>query len=259
MGNTRSRPQPEFEGSSTFPTQLHYYHCISRVLSRGSPGNPRKGVPRRPPLPTELVILILREAGATVRSRDLSCVFPRGVSPRDIERRAGTLQSSVWATASNQEVARYLLFASPAIDAPSLPRLAWLQVDTFSKDQGWCSDPSSGGWSWFETGILRSSEGHNMEVDPQEVLFPRRGRVLPNLEEHASENLVYWESHRNPVAGREYAWINGARFGPDDEIWSSLQPGDRIGVWLCAQYPGWQCVVKAAKITVYEWFEPTLL
>lgn len=96
-----------------------------------------------------------------------------------------------------------------------------------------------------------------MEVDPQEALFPRRGRVLPNLEEYTSENLVYWESHRNPVAGREYAWINGAQFGPDHEIWSSLRPEDRIGVWLCAQYPGWQCAVKAARIIVHKWFEPT--
>lgn len=263
MGNAGSRvPSQDVGVLPGLPTRLHYYHAISRSLSRGSPGDPQNGVPRRAPLPTELVILILREAGATVLSHDLSRIFPRALSrsPKDVEARAKRLQVSICASADGPDVARHLLFISPAVEPSKLSRLAWLRAESFSKDQGWCSDPSSGSWSWIEVGIVRPSDHSDPPFDHGEAPLPYRpGNITPPPDPFEFERIISWTSHHNPIAGREFAWIKGAEFGPDHEIWSFMQPGDHIGVWLCAQFGGWQCVAKAAKITVHEWFEPTLL
>lgn len=253
MGNAGSRtPSQDVGGLPGLPTQLHCYHAISRSLSRGSPGDPQNGIPRRAPLPTELIILILREAGATVLSHDLSRVFPRALSPKDIEAGGERLQPSICARAHGPDVARHLLFTSPVVEPSKLSRLAWLRVESFSKDQGWCSDPSSGCWSWVEVGIVRPSD----HSDPP---FDHGGNITSPPDPFELERIISWESHGNPIAGSEYTWIKGVVFEPDHEIWSFMQPGDRIGVWLCARFGGWRCEAKAAKITVHEWFEPTLL
>ncbi|KAG8992269.1 hypothetical protein FRB90_001051, partial [Tulasnella sp. 427] len=244
-----------------FPTERHYLQAVARSLSRGCPGDRKHHIARRPPLPTELVLLIIRRVGATNLCRELCCTFPKNVSYRSLATSSATLRISVSVTASDASVARRLLFASPAVEQEYLHRLASLRVDTMSTDQGWVSDPSSGSWSWIEVGIIRFSKlARDKTFDPEEALLPHRhGSQFSTDDEVDTRDLHTWESHHNPVAGNGMALVEGKEFGPEHEIWSTLQAGDRIGVWLCAQFPGWECRARAARITVREWFEPTLL
>lgn len=250
------------EWAPGFPTQLHFYHAFSRSLCRGSQCDPHNQFSRRPPLPMELVLCIIREA-QIFNPRpipNLSCTFPRGTSIKDIKEDADSLVT-VAVRASGSELVRRLLFASPVVGVSRLARLAWLELETFSKDQGWCSDRSAGRWSWFEIGIFRPSDVSWASYDDQDIIVPESSdiRVLPAVKPH-QEEFMAWESHCNTMAGRRFEWLRGEKeFGPDHEIWSCLQPGDRIGVWMCARFGGWRCEAKAARLTVREWFEPTLL
>ncbi|KAG8995837.1 hypothetical protein FRB90_000081 [Tulasnella sp. 427] len=266
MGNTESshrKANPSSEWAPGFPTERHYIQAVARSLSRGCPGDRKHHIARRPPLPTELVLLILRKVGATTLCRELCCTFPKNVPHRSPVTSAATLRGSVSITARDASVARLLLFASPVVEQEMLHRLVSLRVDTISTDQGWVSDPSSGSWSWIEVGIVRFStlaRDETFRVDPlEEALLPNRhGRQFSTEDEVDTRDLHTWESHHNPVAGNGFALVEGKDFGPEHEIWSTLQAGDRIGVWLCAQFPGWQCRARAARITALSSLIPKL-
>lgn len=268
------------EWAPGFPTQLHFHHALSRSLFRGSSGYLHAQSPRRPPLPMELVLCIFREA-QIFHPRpipNLSCTFPRGTSIKYIEEDVDSFVT-VRVSASGSKMGRRLLFASPVVSASKLPRLAWLELETFSKDQGWCryegyapvslpwmpthpySDPSAGRWSWFEIGIFRCPDDTWTSYDDKDIIVPENSdsRVQPAVKPD-SEEFMAWESHCNTMAGRHFEWLRGEKeFGPEHELWTCLQPGDRIGVWMCARFGGWRCEAKAARLTIREWFEPTLL
>ncbi|KAG8907211.1 hypothetical protein FRC01_007757, partial [Tulasnella sp. 417] len=137
---------------------------------------------------------------------------------------------TVYVSTYGNEIKRRLLFASPVVEASNMSRLAWLELETFSKDQGWCSDPSAGRWSWFEVGIVRPSDDSWTSYDEQDIIVPTssESRALPTVQPE-SEEFMAWESHCNTLAGEDFEWLRGEKeFGPDHEIWTCLQAGDRI-------------------------------
>lgn len=48
-------------------------------------------------------------------------------------------------------------------------------------------------------------------------------------------------------------------FGIDHEIWQNLNVGASIGVFACAQYPGWSCEGSDAELLFERFFEPALI
>ena len=192
------------------------YHGLARSLEGGYHS--------RPGLPVELVIYIFRLA---------DCVLPseRFTMKIDIPCRAkassGTISNTIW-------------FSTPPLSREPLSRIASIQLVTLSRDQGWCGDPSSGSWSWFEIVILRG--------DSQQVV--KKSAV-------GGKDLV-WISHHNPIASKQYSWLEGSIFGSDHELWKHLAEGDRIAVRACAQYGGWCCSAMEGFLKADEWFEPTL-
>jgi hypothetical protein len=138
--------------------------------------------------------------------------------------------------------ASILWFSTPPFNRRLLSKVARMQLETYSHDQGWCSNPSAGSWSWFELVIL-SPQGDD------DVLSRKKG---------ADGNDLVWHSHSNPVASREFSGVEGSRFESDHDIWKHLKEGDRIGVNVCAQFFGWENIAREGILKVEEFFEPLI-
>lgn len=66
-----------------------------------------------------------------------------------------------------------------------------------------------------------------------------------------------WISHHHPVEqGRQTSKYDGIFFDIDHEMWTYLSPGDRLGVFGCAVYPGWACIGESAELEFDEYFDP---
>ncbi|OCF58604.1 hypothetical protein L486_03092 [Kwoniella mangroviensis CBS 10435] len=102
-------------------------------------------------------------------------------------------------------------------------------IETLSKDQGWSSNnPAHYGtyeqsYSWFEISLLRGDK----EVEGS------RHSIQNNV--HAGQ---YYKPHCNILSA-------------DHPTFRLAQPGDRIVLWVRAQYQGWLNIVKEAAITVF--------
>ncbi len=82
------------------------------------------------------------------------------------------------------------------------------------------------------------------------------------------EGKVSWHIQSNKVAGREYEeytveWRTGVSADADDArahgqgdgkgFVEALRPGDRVGLLMRAQYPGWQNTLRHASVELmYE-------
>lgn len=126
---------------------------------------------------------------------------------------------------------------------------------------------SSGSWSWFELGIVHlpedgpsdSGEGTKSIVagDKYAKLEARTTRTTTTPS--SDSKPLRWISHYNELATQSFQQHIGNEFGPDHDIWKHLEPGDRIGVWICAQFVGWECYCEEARIMIREWYAPKLV
>ncbi|KAG9041546.1 hypothetical protein FS837_012101 [Tulasnella sp. UAMH 9824] len=266
----------------SFQTQLHFYYALARTLKNGSQAkHPRRGkAPRLPPLPLEVVHKILREAQCIHPHPSIACKWK--AEPDAFLNDTGILfrpHGVVGATSAEPE--RKLLFASPKLDKEALSRMASVRVVTSSKDQGWHTEDrmgSSGSWSWFELGIVHlpdddlseSGEGATsiLSGDKYAKLDARTtttataaaaAATAPPPPASDNNKPLRWVSHYNEIASQSFQRHIGNEFGPDHDIWKHLEPGDRIGVWICAQFVGWECYCEEARILVREWYAPQLV
>ncbi|KZV71210.1 hypothetical protein PENSPDRAFT_606239 [Peniophora sp. CONT] len=118
-------------------------------------------------------------------------------------------------------------FLSAPIADEDIRRIAAIQLVTVAKDQGWISDPGAGIYSWFEVGLER----------PDSTFLPE----------------ARWKSHHNDLCGRKPTMREGPLYPAPVEEWKA---GDVIGVWACAQYPGWSNTGKEGLLKFYKWFQP---
>ncbi|KAG8879450.1 hypothetical protein FRC20_000022 [Serendipita sp. 405] len=109
-----------------FPTQIHLLYAISRALRKGDAVTGRKS------LPIELIIEIFRLA--------------EFVRPSLLKHSNQSFSIS--------DGGREILHIDANTLFPRRMRL-YLQLETTSHDQGWCSDPNSGNWTWFQINILQ--------------------------------------------------------------------------------------------------------
>ncbi|KAG8847475.1 hypothetical protein FRB96_001616 [Tulasnella sp. 330] len=141
------------------------------------------------------------------------------------------------------------------------------------------SDPTQGSWSWFDICVLQSS----ITVEPETPSLPNYGIAneteMPLESENHTVGLspvsqesdftikvnpssgspLRWHSHHNELSTMEYKVHTGKEIGPEHEIWDHLRPGDRLGVWMNAQFGAWECNGKQAEIQVWEVWQPRFM
>ncbi|KAJ7469448.1 acyl transferase/acyl hydrolase/lysophospholipase [Mycena latifolia] len=110
-------------------------------------------------------------------------------------------------------------FRTEPLDNTFIYRAAQLQLYTDSHDQGWVENEDLGAWSWFELVILPDASSTQPVV--------RDGKVLA------------WTSHTNRLGDENNSRHFGTVFDRRQELLDALEPGNVIGVRVCAQFPGW--------------------
>ncbi|KAL0958133.1 hypothetical protein HGRIS_000301 [Hohenbuehelia grisea] len=123
-------------------------------------------------------------------------------------------------TAESNELTSRIWFTTPALDADLLKRINKIQLQTFSHDQGYASFPEAGSWSWFDIAVLETPDATTPKVKDGLTLL--------------------WLSHTNSLGvGHDTRQI-GDVFDRSHDIFRALEPGNAIGVRVCARFPGWQ-------------------
>lgn len=115
------------------------YPLLAAALQNGSS--------TRPGLPIELVSYIMRLA---------DCVLLSMLTKVSTE-------SFVLHSSSSQLHAQPCLL-SDTVSQKMIPHLAKLRLTTSSHDQGWCSEPSRGSWTWFEITLVERDAAGNLRV-----------------------------------------------------------------------------------------------
>jgi len=225
----------------------YYFHALARALHRGIgigiPGDSQhqKGINRRPGLPTELILYIFRLAGVINRAPSPQSSFkwayqvPRGLADVIL----GTLHRADcrWVFGSSGALERSLLFETPSLDRAMLMKMGQIRLTTLSKDQGWCSNPRDGSWSWFEVGILAppppqdASESPAKAIPEDEIDFlegPEAPIREPKINPSTGVPLL-WKSHHNELAVKAFKDHVGILFDPDHELWIVLSLGIILG------------------------------
>lgn len=266
--------------NSAFPTLLHYYYALTRALHRGgvserAPSGDPTVRRRRSGLPKELVYMILRYAeilsprtsnrlslswkyidpatGTDPNANPIPCRrFRTRINDADQENQCEAV------VATNSSPTAKLLFTSEPLNRATIEKMGNLALMTMSKDQGRLMN-ETGSWSWFEVGIVKGD------------YRPIKGDICVTLEEDVSakERLttkldprrmpLRWVSHNNTISGHRFSSCMGVEFGPQHPIFRLMEPGDRLGVWMCARHNGWACKAQSASLIVWEWFEPRWL
>ena len=68
---------------------------------------------------------------------------------------------------------------------------------------------------------------------------------------------LIWVSHRHPIDQTHPVRRNeGTLFDTDHELWKSLDPGDCLAVFGCAQFGAWACSGECAILEFDEYFDP---
>lgn len=199
----------------------------------------------RPALPAELILQILNHPTRWVHLH--SVYHPPSTDPdRPILK--------VYSRSTGAPTKAPVLYTRPlsAREAKLLRKV----VFTFrSRDQGWCSNPDAGCWSWFEVGLARipiveEDDGQGQMSD---------AAVWTGSYEWVGE---WMKRHGKDLESQPRYRILGNKIGeiePEDHVvelmgdhesMQRVQEGDRIILWACACFSGWENRVYEAEVAV---------
>ena len=130
--------------------------------------------------------------------------------------------------AAGDKVAKQRWFASAPLKEEDLTQIAAIRLITEGKDQGRAIMPERGSYSWFEVGLERPKGRHT--------------------------DRIRWKSHHNKLYGSELEMRVGPLCPAPVEDW---HVGDTVGVWACAQFPGWSNEGEVGRLRFYRRFQPT--
>ncbi|KAL0957600.1 hypothetical protein HGRIS_001384 [Hohenbuehelia grisea] len=103
-----------------------------------------------------------------------------------------------------------------------LKRIIKIQLQTLSHDQGYVSIPEAGSWSWLDIVVLEA----------------------PDAKEPKLSNT------NNLGVGHDTHQI-GDQFDRSHDIFKALEPGNAIGVRVCARFPGsWEHYVTSGSLDI---------
>ena len=166
---------------------------------------------KRPALPHELILEILQYPPCWV-------LLSREILPASV-----TISSHIGTT---------VLCSSPPFTASSLRRFGKAVFSFRSHDQGWCSSPDSGSWTWFDVRVVSNKK------------TPRPNESI----RQAWERQVLLQRNRQ-AEWEPMSYVH--TLGPSEGILSDLQVGDEIQLLGCARFPGWSNSVEEAAIEIW--------
>lgn len=165
---------------------------------------------KRPALPPELILEILKYPPCWV-------LLSRHILPAPVTIGA-RLGSSV-------------LCSSQPFTASSLRRFGKAVFSFRSHDQGWCSSPDSGSWTWFDVRVVNKKTPQPIESIRQ--AWDRQVLLQKNRQ-------AEWES---------MSYVH--TLDRSERILSDLHVGDEIQLLGCARFPGWSNSVEEAAIEIW--------
>ncbi|KAI8190734.1 hypothetical protein KHU50_008767 [Colletotrichum sp. SAR 10_65] len=121
-------------------------------------------------------------------------------------------------------------FRTPPLDLDTIKRIKKVYLHTESHDQGKCKDPAAGTWTWFELAVFEDKIADKPRV--------KRGITL------------VWESHINVQASSEDMPLDGRVFHADDDMLRAIEPGNTLGVRICAQYRDWALYAQKGHLVI---------
>lgn len=166
---------------------------------------------KRPALPIELILEILQYPPCWVLLSRYKLPAPTTISARR--------GSSV-------------LCSSPPFTQSLLARFGKAVFSFRSHDQGWCSSPESGNWTWFDVRVVSNKN----TPQPNESMRQAWERQVLLQQNRQAE----WE----PMS---YVHI----LDRSEPILSDLHVGDEIQLLGCARFPGWSNIVEEAAIEIW--------
>ena len=166
---------------------------------------------KRPALPHELILEILKYPPCWVLlSRQ---ILP---APFTVTSRLGSA----------------VLCSSPPFTSSSLRRFGKAVFSFLSHDQGWCSSPDTGNWTWFDVRVVEKKMVHqDNESSSQE------GERKVMLQENR-------QAERDPMS-----YVH--TLDRSEGILHDLRVGDEIQFLGCACFPGWSNTVEEATLEIW--------
>ena len=215
---------------TTHDSNLALFACLSTAT------------PTRPALPTELILQILEHPSrwAQLDSRSL---------PPYVDLSQPIIH------VRNRPTGIPLLYTRP-FSAREAKRLRQVVLAFRSSDQGWSSEPESGGsFSWFEVGlaqVLRTDVEEGGQGQFTRWITRSYEWIGDSVERHGKtlETQPRYKIQSNMFAKKEPK-DHTIELTNEHELVQRMQDGDRIVLWACACYPGWENRIYEAKISVW--------
>ena len=123
-----------------------------------------------------------------------------------------------------------------------------------SRDQGWASDADQGSWSWFEASLAHfpsaDEDEEGQDDDAAEWTGPY-GWIGEWMERHdiRQESQPRYKIHTNRLASMEPEDYT-IELTDEHELMQRVKKGDRVILWACACFRGWENRIYEAKISV---------
>ena len=148
-----------------------------------------------------------------------------------------------------------VLYTRPFL-ARETRRLRKVEFAFRSRDQGWSSHPDGGSWSWFEASLARfpssDEDGERQDADADAAEWTGSyGWTEEWMERHGKrlEDEPRYKIQTNRHASREIQDYT-IELTDEHELVQRAKEGDRVVLWGCACFPGWENRVYEAKISV---------
>ncbi|KAL9065466.1 MAG: hypothetical protein Q9161_008227 [Pseudevernia consocians] len=195
--------------------------------------------PTRPALPTELILQIIDHPTRWVRLH--STTHPPSADP-----------NKPIIVIRDRPTGIPVLYTRPLL-AREVERLRKIVFTFRSRDQGYSANPNDGSWSWFEASLaqLPTDEGVRGQVIDAATWTGSYGWIGEWMERHDKglEDQPRYKIQTNTHASTD---IEDYSIGLADEheLVQRVTEGDRVVLWGCACYPGWENRVYEAEICV---------
>ena len=226
--STEHPPSPPTESWTTHDSNLELLKCLSTATST------------RPAIPTEIILKILDHPSRWIPIHSIH----HPPSPNS--------NRPILFTSNKPNGDPVLYTRSLSVrDATSLRRVTF----TFrSRDQGWCSDPNAGAWSWFEASLARISQDEEegqTQLSDDIVTTSQYQWVGPWSQRHGEEleKQPRYKIQSNRI-GEIEPESHRIELGDDHELVRRVREGDRVILWACACFPGWSNQIYEARISI---------
>ena len=222
---THPSSSPTAESWTTHDSNLALLECLSIAT------------PKRPALPTELILQILDHPTRWVHLYGIT--HPPPVEPQKWIR-----------IVSNKPIGQPILFTR-RFTAQEVRDLRKIVFTFRSRDQGFCSNRDQGCWSWFETCLARLPSPYEGPQDEEWDAWAQSwcaGEWVARYK-RGLETPPRYRIQENRLASTEIEEYT-VDLTDEHELVQRVREGDRVVLLACACFPGWENRVYAAEISV---------